>query len=43
VPFDLPPGTGSYFEARVPVRAASYRVVVYQWEWIQAGGSDTFR
>jgi len=43
VPFDLTPGTGSYFEARVPARAASYRVVVYQWEWIQAGGSDTFR
>ena len=43
VPFDLTPGTGSYFEARVPARAASYRVVVYQWEWIQAGGSDNFR
>lgn len=41
VPFDLPPGTRSFFEARVPARAASYRVTVFQWEWIQAGGGDT--
>lgn len=43
VPFDVTPGTGAYFETRVPARAASYRVVVYQWEWIQAGGGDTVR
>ena len=43
VPFDLPLGSGSYFEARVPARAASYRVTVFQWEWIQAGGGDTIR
>jgi hypothetical protein len=41
VPFDLTPGSRSYFEARVPMRAASYRVSVFQWEWIQGGGSDT--
>jgi hypothetical protein len=43
VPFSLPPGTGSYFEARVPARAAAYRVTVYEWEWIQSGGGDTVR
>ena len=43
VPFDITPGTGCYFEARVPARAASYRVSIYQWEWIQSGGGDTIR
>lgn len=43
VPFDLPPGTRSYFEARLPARAASYRVSVFQWEWIQGGGGDAIR
>jgi hypothetical protein len=43
VPFDLLPGTRSYFEARVPTRAANYRVSVFQWEWIQSGGGDTVR
>lgn len=43
VPFDLPPGTRSYFEARVPGGAASYRVSVYQWEWVQSGGGDSVR
>jgi hypothetical protein len=43
VPFDVTPGTGAYFEARPPTRAASYRVTVYQWEWIQAGGGDNVR
>lgn len=43
VPFDLTPGTGAYFEARLPARAASYRVTVYQWEWMQAGGGDNPR
>ena len=43
VPFDVGPGTGAYFEARVPARAASYRVAMFQWEWIQAGGGDTVR
>ena len=43
VPFDLGPGTHAYFEARVPARAASYRVSVFQWEWIQAGGGDNIR
>lgn len=43
VPFDLTPGTGAYFEARFPARAANYRVTVFQWEWIQAGGGDNVR
>jgi hypothetical protein len=43
VPFDVSPGTGGYFETRVPSRAASYRVSVFQWEWIQSGGGDTVR
>lgn len=38
---DLTPGLRHYFEARLPARAASYRVLVFQWEWIQAsGGGD---
>lgn len=41
VPFALAPGTRSPFQARVPAGAASYRVSVFQWEWIQAGGGDT--
>jgi hypothetical protein len=43
VPFDLTPGSRAYFEARVPARAASYRVAVFQWEWIQGGGGDAIR
>jgi hypothetical protein len=43
VPGDLTPGARYYFEAPVPARAASYRVAVFQWEWIQAGGGDTIR
>jgi hypothetical protein len=43
VPFDLTPGSQSYFQASVPSGAASYRVRVFQWEWIQAGGGDTVR
>ena len=43
VPFDVTPGTGGWFEARVPAPAASYRVSIYQWEWIQSGGGDTIR
>ena len=43
LPFDLTPGTGSYFAAHVPARAASYRVTVYQWEWVQSGGGDNIR
>ena len=43
VPFDVSPGTGAYFEARLPARAASYRVSIFQWEWIQSGGGDTVR
>lgn len=43
VPFDVTPGTGGYFEARVPARAASYRITVFQWEWVQAGGGDNIR
>jgi hypothetical protein len=42
IPIDLTPGTRAYFETRVPARAAGYRVSVFQWEWIQAGG-DTVR
>ena len=38
VPFDITPGTGAWFEARVPARAASYRVAVFQWDWTQSGG-----
>jgi hypothetical protein len=40
---DLTPGTHSYFEARVPARAASYRVLVFQYDWIQRGGGTTHR
>jgi hypothetical protein len=43
VPFDVTPGTGAYFEARVPVRAASYRVSIFQWELGQSGGGDSPR
>jgi hypothetical protein len=43
VPFDLTPGSRSYFEASVPSRAAGYRVTVFQWEWIQGNGGDTVR
>jgi hypothetical protein len=43
VPFDITPGTGAYFEARVPARAASYRVAVFQWDWSQAGGGESTR
>ena len=43
VPGDLLPGSQYYFDTRVPAPAASYRVVVFQYEWIQAGGGDTHR
>jgi hypothetical protein len=43
LPFDLTPGTGSYFAAHVPAPAASYRVSVFQWEWVQSGGGDNVR
>ena len=43
VPFDLTPGSHSYFQTSMPGGAATYRVTVYQWEWIQAGGGDTVR
>ena len=43
VPFDITPGTGGYFEAYVPARAASYRVSVFQWDWTQSGGGDSTR
>ena len=39
--FDLSPGTGAYFEARVPAPAASYRVSVFQWDWVQSGGTSS--
>ena len=40
VPFEITPGTGAWFEARVPVRAASYRVSIFQWDWVQSDGGD---
>jgi hypothetical protein len=40
VPGALLPGSRYYFETRVPAPAASYRVQMFQWEWIQAGGGD---
>jgi hypothetical protein len=40
VPGALLPGSRYYFETRVPAPAASYRVLVFQWEWIQAGGGE---
>ena len=43
LPFDLMPGSQYYFDTRVPAPAASYRVVVFQYEWIQSGGGDTRR
>ena len=43
VAFDLTPGTSAYFEVPVPARTAAYRVEIFQWEWIQSGGSDNRR
>ena len=43
VPGDLLPGSRYYFETRIPAPAANYRVLVFQYEWIQAGGGDTVR
>ena len=40
---DLTPGARYYFETTVPARAASYRVLVFQWEWIQSGGGEIHR
>ena len=40
---DLLPGSQYYFDTRVRARAAGYRVLVFQYEWIQAGGGDTHR
>lgn len=40
VPGDLTGGTTSHFEVPVPARAATYRVAIFQWEWIQSGGGD---
>lgn len=35
---DLTPGTRAYFEVPAPGAAPSYRVQVFAFEWIQAGG-----
>ena len=43
VPFEVTPGTAAYFEARLPARAASYRVSVFQWDWSQSDGGDAPR
>ena len=43
VPGEILPGSQYYFDTRVRARAASYRVLVFQYEWIQAGGGDTRR
>ena len=43
VPGELLPGSQHYFDTRVRSRAASYRVLVFQYEWIQAGGGDSHR
>jgi hypothetical protein len=43
VPGELLPGSRYYFETPVPAPATSYRVVVFQFEWIQAGGGDSRR
>ena len=40
---ELTGGTRAYFEVPVPARAATYRVAVFQWEWIQSGGDDPRR
>jgi hypothetical protein len=42
-PGELLPGSRYYFETRVPAPAASYRVLVFQYEWIQSGGGETPR
>lgn len=39
----ITPGTRSYFEVPVPAPAATYRVAMFQWEWLQFGGGDTNR
>ena len=33
VPFDVLPGSRSYFEVRLPRAAAGYRVRVLSWDW----------
>jgi hypothetical protein len=43
VPGELLPGSRYYFETPVPAPAAGYRVLVFQYEWIQAGGGDAVR
>ena len=40
---DLTPGSRHYFEAPVPAAAASYRVLVFQWEWMQSDGDGQIR
>lgn len=40
VPGYVLPGSRYYFETRVPAAAASYRVQMFQWEWIQSGGGE---
>jgi hypothetical protein len=43
VPGELMGGTRSYFEVPVPARAATYRVAIFQWEWMQSSGGDPRR
>jgi hypothetical protein len=39
---ELTPGTRAYFEEPVPqpAPAATYRVSVFAWDWVQAGGGQ---
>ncbi len=39
-PGTLQPGTQAYFQVPVAAEAPSYRVSVYAFEWVQAGGGD---
>jgi hypothetical protein len=39
----LPPGIQTYYEVSVPWQAPTYRVSVFAFEWIQAGGNNEMR
>jgi hypothetical protein len=36
----LPPGIRAYFEVPVPWQTPAYRVSVFAFDWVQAGGRD---
>ena len=36
----MTPGTRFYFEVPVPARATTYRVAIFQWEWLQSDDGE---